>query len=71
MIKNMKITDIMDTEVVTVNLDDKMLTVMEQFDKAKSWNIVVVDGNKYVGIVSKSNLINHYRRILKRSTNLF
>jgi CIC family chloride channel protein len=69
--ENMKITDIMDTEVVTVSLDDKMVVVMEQFEKAKSWNIVVIDGNKYIGIVSKSNLINHYRRILKRSTNLF
>jgi CIC family chloride channel protein len=57
--ENMKITDIMDTEVVTVSLDDKMVVVMEQFEKAKSWNIVVVDGNKYIGIVSKSNLINH------------
>jgi chloride channel protein, CIC family len=69
--KNMKIADIMDTEIDTVSLNDNMLVVMEQFDKAKSWNIVVVDGNKYIGIVSKSNLIHHYRRIIKRSTNLF
>jgi len=66
----MKIADIMDTEIDTVSLDDNMLIVMKQFERAKSWNIVVVDGNKYIGIVSKSNVINHYRRMIKRSTSL-
>jgi CIC family chloride channel protein len=67
----MKIADIMDTEINTVDLDDNLVKVMEQFETSKSWNIVVVNGNKYIGIVSKSNLINHYRRMIKRSTSLF
>ena len=67
----MKISEIMDTEIDTVNLDDNLLKVMKQFETAKSWNIVVVDGNKYIGIVSKSNIMNHYRQMIKRSTSLF
>jgi chloride channel protein, CIC family len=67
----MKMEDIMEREIETASLNDNMMIVMEKFESTKSWNIVVVDGGKYIGVISKSDLIQHYRRMIKRSTNLF
>jgi chloride channel protein, CIC family len=67
----MKIAEIMDKETDTVNLNDNMMFVMDKFEMTRTWNIVVVDGNKYVGIISKSDLIEHYRRMIKKTANLF
>jgi len=47
-----------------VHLSDNMDTVMQKFTKSKAWNLPVIDGNKYVGFVSKSKLFNAYRKLL-------
>ncbi len=65
------IEELMDKNVETVQVEDSMEKVMQHFETMKIWYIVVLDGKKYVGIISKSNLIHHYRKILKRSSNLF
>ncbi|TXB64581.1 chloride channel protein [Vicingus serpentipes] len=47
-----------------VHLSDNMDVVMQKFSKSKAWNLPVIDGNKYVGFVSKSKLFNAYRKLL-------
>lgn len=48
-----------------VNLDDDMETVALKFQHSGKYNLVVLDGDKYVGFVSKANVFSHYRDILK------
>lgn len=67
----MKIEELMSNEAKTVNINDSMMLIMDVFAKTGFWNIVVVDENKYVGVISKSDLIEHYRRMVKRSSSLF
>jgi chloride channel protein, CIC family len=64
------ISELMDTHVETVQIDEHMQVVMEKFDDPKTWNLVVLFGKKYAGIISKSDLIHHYRGMIKRSRNL-
>ena len=64
------ISELMDTKVETVQIDEHMQVVMEKFEDPKTWNLVVLFGKKFAGIISKSDLIHHYRGIIKRSTNL-
>jgi len=64
------VRDLMDTKVETVQITDHMALVMEKFETLSFWNLVVLDGDKYAGIISKSDLIQHYRTMLKRSANL-
>ena len=64
------VSDLMEKKVPTVQLGDHMQLVMEKFEKTSAWNIVVVDGKKYAGIISKSDLIQHYREMIKKSSHL-
>jgi len=48
-----------------IDIGDPMDMVMDKFDHTNAWNLPVVDGEKYVGFVSKSKIFNSYRRVLK------
>jgi CIC family chloride channel protein len=50
---------------ITAVIDEEMASVMEKFDKSTVWNIPVLDGGKYVGFISKSNIFSNYRKRLK------
>lgn len=48
-----------------VNIDDDMETVAQKFQHSGKYNLVVLDGDKYVGFVSRANVFSHYRDLLK------
>jgi CIC family chloride channel protein len=50
-------------EHVTIN--EPMDSVMEKFRKTGYYNLPVVDNGKYVGFVSRANIFNAYRKVLK------
>ncbi len=37
---------------------------MKKFDQSGQWNLPVVDKGKYVGFISKSNILSKYRNEL-------
>ena len=45
-------------------MNDAMELVMEKFERSNAWNLPVVDGEKYVGYVSKSKIFSAYRSVL-------
>lgn len=47
-----------------VDVNESMDSVMEKFEQTQAWNLPVLDGNKYVGYVSKSKIFNVYREVL-------
>jgi CIC family chloride channel protein len=47
-----------------VDINESMDSVMEKFEKTQAWNLPVLDGDKYVGYVSKSKIFNVYREVL-------
>jgi CIC family chloride channel protein len=49
-------------EIITVN--ESMESVMNKFEYSKAWNLPVVDGDRYVGFVSKSKIFSVYRNLL-------
>jgi CIC family chloride channel protein len=48
-----------------VQLDDDMETVASKFQHSGKYNLVVLDGEKYMGFISRANVFSHYREILK------
>lgn len=50
---------VLDDEKVSVDTD--VQDVINKFNKTQNYNMIVVDGNKYVGIVSRANLLKAYR----------
>tara|TARA_Y100000768_G_C23838395_1_gene614925 strand:- start:282 stop:905 length:624 start_codon:yes stop_codon:yes gene_type:complete len=48
-----------------IYITDTMEVVMRKFEHSGAWNLPVLDGEKYVGFVSKSRLFNAYRKLLR------
>jgi CIC family chloride channel protein len=53
----------------TINLTDSPNEIMKLFDDTDAWILPVLDGDRYEGFISKSNLFSGYRNRLK-DTNL-
>lgn len=63
--RRMHVSRFMSVPSAKVKIGDTMETVMKTFDDTGAWNLPVVDGDKYVGFVSKSKIFNSYRRVLR------
>ncbi len=48
-----------------VDINDDMETVATKFQHSGKYNLVVLDGEKYVGFVSRANVFSEYRKLLK------
>jgi CIC family chloride channel protein len=48
-----------------VQIDDDMETVATKFQHSGKYNLVVLDGEKYKGFVSRANIFSRYREILQ------
>lgn len=48
-----------------VSVNEPMDSVMEKFRKTGYYNLPVVDQGKYLGFVSRANIFNAYRKVLK------
>lgn len=64
------VEEIMQTDLTTVSLTDKVPEILDTFDVSGSWSLPVVEGNKFLGLISKATLLDHYRRELKAQTEL-
>ena len=67
----MKINDFIIKELITIDLYESMETAIGKFEQSNLWNLPVLNGTKYVGFISRSNILSYYRRILKKSASLF
>ncbi|MGE0078839.1 MAG: chloride channel protein [Bacteroidales bacterium] len=47
-----------------ISVKESMDSVMKKFEEAGAWNLPVIDGDKYVGFVSKSKIFSAYRDVL-------
>jgi len=60
-----KVTRIMVSPPAVININMQMSKIMELFDKTKAWNLPVInDAGIYQGFVSKSSILNAYRKVL-------
>ncbi|MBJ6117886.1 chloride channel protein [Pontibacter sp. BT310] len=65
-----KTKELMVKPPVLVQHDDSMAEVMKKFDESGAWNLPVVEGEKYLGFVSKSSIFTKYRKLLIKTTNV-
>ncbi len=61
------VRNLMKKEDNVINEGDDMHIVMKKFDDTGAWNLAVVEGKKYIGIISKSGVLTKYRRQLVRT----
>ncbi len=63
--EELAVKDIMHPVPDRISVDEKMITVMEKFDRTKAWNLPVVQHSRYLGFVSKSKIFTEYRKRLQ------
>lgn len=60
-----KVRNLMFMPTKIVQMSDDMETVATKFQHSGKYNLVVLDGDKYVGFVSRSNVFSSYRELLQ------
>lgn len=60
-----KVEDIMFTPLATVQPDESMEEVANKFNRTGNFTMPVLQGDKYLGFVSRANVYSAYRKLLK------
>jgi len=68
---DLTIGDIVTKNVLSIDAGENMEVVMTKLENSNLWNIPVTSNGKYIGFVSRSNVLSFYRRILKKTSSLF
>lgn len=65
------VKDLMSKPNILIDSGDSMAEVMRKFEEYNTWNIPVTEDGKYLGFISKSNLLTQYRsRVNKHDTGV-
>ncbi|RYE09103.1 MAG: chloride channel protein [Sphingobacteriaceae bacterium] len=59
------VQNVMKAPPATVEIAEDMRSVIRKFDDTNSWNLPVLQDEKFVGFISKSTVLNQYRELLK------
>lgn len=62
--EKLKIMDVVTNPPATISLTDDNEKIFELFDKTNSWYLPVIDNHKYLGMISKSKLLQRYRKLV-------
>lgn len=58
------IRQLMKSPPAYIDVSESMQQVMKKFDETLAWNLPVIQGKKFLGFISKSSLLNSYRKLL-------
>lgn len=64
------VEEIMHTDLTTISPRDTLNGIQKKFEMTNSWSLPVVEGNRYLGLISKSSMLDLYRKELKVQTEL-
>jgi len=62
------VEEVMQTKITTVSLSDSVGDILNTFDTTNAWSLPVVENKKFLGLISKATMLDHYRKELKAQT---
>lgn len=62
------VEEVMRQDLPTVSVDETMIEILNKMESSQAWSLPVVDGDQFIGLVSKSTILDHYRTELKAQT---
>lgn len=65
MYHKMDVQHVMKAPLATVEIAEDMREVIRKFDDTHTWNLPVLQDEKFIGFISKSTILNQYRELLK------
>lgn len=69
MLNSIIVEEVMQTDLSQVSLKDNMAGILDKFDATNSWSLPVVENRKFLGLISKATILDHYRKELKAQTD--
>lgn len=63
------VEEVMHTDLAVVSLADSLISIQEKFDTTKSWSLPVIEDGRFMGLISKSTMLDLYRKELKVQTD--
>jgi chloride channel protein, CIC family len=67
----LRLGDLTSKSELILEINESMEDAMIKLENSSLWNIPVTREGKYVGFISRANILSYYRRILKKSASLF
>jgi CIC family chloride channel protein len=67
----LRLGDLTFKSVVTLEIHENMDEAMIKLESSNLWNIPVTNNGKYIGFISRANILSYYRRMVKKSVSLF
>ncbi len=64
------LNQIMDTDVITVSMEDDLQDVLDMMDLHNMDNIPVVEQGRFIGMIAKTKILDLYRRELIMQTDI-
>ncbi len=58
------VEEIMNRDLDTITPEDELPEILHKFDETGSWSLPVVQGGRFLGLISKATLLDHYRKEL-------
>ena len=58
------VEQVMERNIESVSLDEDLERVFEIFDRTGAWSLPVVQDGKFLGLISKATILDHYRKEL-------
>lgn len=62
------VEEVMQTDLLTVSLSHHVGDILNTFDNTGAWSLPVVENKKFLGLISKATILDHYRKELKAQT---
>jgi len=62
------VEELMHTDLITVSLSDTLPEIQKKFDETNTWSLPVIEDGKFKGLISKSGMLDIYRKELKVQT---
>jgi len=70
LVNSIILEEVMQTDLATVSLKDSVIDILHKFETTGAWSLPVVENDRFQGLISKSSLLDHYRRELKTQTEI-
>jgi CIC family chloride channel protein len=67
--KEYHVNDFMKAPLAIIQVSENLVQAMKKFDDTNAWSLPVLDGEAFVGMISKSQLLNAYRKELIKQSN--
>lgn len=66
--KDYHVNDFMKSPLAIIQINENLVQAMKKFDDTDAWSLPVLNGDIFVGMISKSQLLNAYRKeLIKQS----